>query len=91
MLAEKVPAIKPEARGAISVTMSQIIGRIKEMLSSARDRGIISCSMKALSNIVTSASAKEESALSEVLPVVLNVIDNRIETQHALAVIPPLV
>lgn len=90
LLAQRVPLMKAEAREEVSLAMADIIDTIKNSISSSQDDTFLNGSMKALSSIVGSAGPKEESALSAVLPVVLDIAAKRPEVSKAMISLPAL-
>ncbi|KAH8112066.1 hypothetical protein DFH11DRAFT_1788270 [Phellopilus nigrolimitatus] len=84
LLAARVPEMKAEVREAVSSVMTQIVNRIKDILPSALDSATISESMRALLSIGSSSCAKEEFALTSVVPIVIDIINKHPETQQAI-------
>lgn len=90
MLSARVPAILAETRESASPTMAQIIIRTLEIIPKLRDQGLIVEAMKALMAIGSSARAKEESALGNALPVVVDTIKAYPNMTEAIAVVSVL-
>lgn len=90
LLAQRVPLMKADAREEVSLAMVDVVDTIKNSVSSCEDDAFINESMRALSSIVGSAGPKEESALSAVLPVVLDIAARRPEVSDAMVTVPAL-
>lgn len=82
--------MKADAREEVSLAMVDIVDTIKNCVSSCEDDAFLNESMRALSSIVGSAGPKEESALSAVLPVVLDIAAKRPEVSDAMVTVPAL-
>ncbi|KAI5117129.1 hypothetical protein M0805_007713 [Coniferiporia weirii] len=91
LIAARIPEMKTEAREAVTSVMAQIVDRITEILPSVHDTLIIIGSMKALLSITPTSSPKEESALTSVIPVVINIIDKHPDIHQAMALVPVLI
>ncbi|EJD05052.1 uncharacterized protein FOMMEDRAFT_105292 [Fomitiporia mediterranea MF3/22] len=90
LLASRVPDIKTEAREEISSTMAQIVTRMKDLVPSFQDTTTIAEAMKALLSIGSTSCAKEESALTNMIPVITDIVRKYPGICEAVAVLPVL-
>ncbi|THH02630.1 hypothetical protein EW145_g6726 [Phellinidium pouzarii] len=91
LLAARVPEMKTEAREAISPIMAQIIDHMNKTLASTHDPSITIGSIKALLSIGSSSCPKEESSLTNVVPVIVDIVDKYPEIHQTMTVISVLI
>ena len=90
LLASRVPEMKAETREEVSPVMTQIVKRMNALLSSLEEIDTISEAMKALLSIGATSTSKEESSLTAMVAVVIDIVRKYPGISQAIAVIPVL-
>lgn len=74
----------------MSQSVAEVITIIRDILASPRDAAMRAVALSTIRTIAISAQSHEESALSAIVPTILDLLRSNSESDSALSALPPL-
>ena len=90
LFASRVPEIRAETQEAITSIMAQIVTQMSVVMPSLQHAEIISEAISTLLSIGESASSREETALTNVMPVIIDLVEKHLSISQVITVLPVL-